>query len=54
LKSRIAAATLGLLLSAAGTSALVLVIDKGRHTGAKPGQILRGAGYEPAAARQSP
>ncbi|HEX3948914.1 MAG TPA: amidohydrolase family protein [Steroidobacteraceae bacterium] len=26
-----------------------LVVDKGRHTGAKPGNVLRGAGYEPAA-----
>jgi N-acyl-D-amino-acid deacylase len=31
-----------------------LVIDKGRHTGAKPGQVLRGAGYDSSAARQSP
>ena len=31
-----------------------VVIDKGRHTGAKPGQVLRGAGYDSAAARQSP
>jgi N-acyl-D-amino-acid deacylase len=28
-----------------------LVIDKGKHTGAKPGNVLRGAGYEPAAGR---
>ncbi len=26
-----------------------LVVDQGRHTGAKPGSVLRGAGYEPAA-----
>ncbi|HEY2780711.1 MAG TPA: amidohydrolase family protein [Steroidobacteraceae bacterium] len=26
-----------------------LVVDKGRHTGAKPGNVLRGAGYEAAA-----
>lgn len=31
-----------------------LVIDQGRHTGAKPGQVLRGAGYQSTAARQSP
>jgi len=31
-----------------------LVIDQGRHTGAKPGTVLRGAGYDSAAARQSP
>lgn len=31
-----------------------VVIDQGRHTGAKPGQILRGAGYDSTAARQSP
>jgi N-acyl-D-amino-acid deacylase len=31
-----------------------LVIDKGRHTGAKPGNVLRGAGYQPAAGRQTP
>jgi hypothetical protein len=31
-----------------------LVIDKGRHTGAKPGKVLRGAGYHSAVARQSP
>jgi N-acyl-D-aspartate/D-glutamate deacylase len=30
-----------------------LVIDQGRHTGAKPGKVLLGAGYDPAAARQS-
>jgi len=30
-----------------------LVVDKGRHTGAKPGNVLRGAGYE-AAARHAP
>lgn len=27
-----------------------LVIDRGRHTGAKPGSILRGGGYDPQAA----
>ncbi len=31
-----------------------VVIDQGRHTGAKPGQVLRGAGYDPSAARHSP
>jgi N-acyl-D-amino-acid deacylase len=31
-----------------------LVIDKGVHTGAKPGKVLRGAGYESTAAQQSP
>jgi N-acyl-D-amino-acid deacylase len=31
-----------------------LVIDKGRHTGAKPGSVLRGAGYEPTAERRHP
>jgi N-acyl-D-amino-acid deacylase len=31
-----------------------LVIDQGRHTGAKPGQVLRGAGYDSSPARQSP
>jgi N-acyl-D-amino-acid deacylase len=31
-----------------------LVIDQGRHTGAKPGSVLRGAGYETAEARKSP
>ena len=31
-----------------------VVIDQGRHTGAKPGQVLRGAGYDSTAARQSP
>jgi hypothetical protein len=31
-----------------------LVIDHGRHTGAKPGNVLRGAGYETAEARKSP
>ena len=37
-----------------------LVIDKGRHTGAKPGNVLRGAGYEqgvdlaPPAGHQTP
>ena len=31
-----------------------LVIDQGRHTGAKPGQVLRGAGYDSTAARPSP
>ena len=28
-------------------------IDQGRHTGAKPGEVLRGAGYEAAAATSS-
>jgi N-acyl-D-amino-acid deacylase len=28
-----------------------LVIDQGKHTGAKPGNVLRGAGYESAAGR---
>jgi N-acyl-D-amino-acid deacylase len=31
-----------------------LVIDQGRHTGAKPGSILRGAGYDPRAAAELP
>jgi N-acyl-D-amino-acid deacylase len=31
-----------------------LVIDKGRHTGAKPGTVLRGAGYETAARSDAP
>jgi N-acyl-D-amino-acid deacylase len=31
-----------------------LVIDQGRHTGAKPGNVLRGAGYEPATGHQAP
>src|SRR5258708_18543 len=31
-----------------------LVVDQGRHTGAKPGIVLRGAGYDDAAARGSP
>jgi N-acyl-D-amino-acid deacylase len=31
-----------------------LVIDQGRHTGAKPGQVLRGAGYEITSAHPSP
>jgi len=31
-----------------------LVIDQGRHTGAKPGKVLRGAGYDAATAPQSP
>jgi N-acyl-D-amino-acid deacylase len=31
-----------------------LVIDQGRHTGAKPGKVLRGAGYDLSAAHQSP
>jgi N-acyl-D-amino-acid deacylase len=31
-----------------------LVIDQGRHTGAKPGQVLRGAGYETTAAHPAP
>jgi len=31
-----------------------LVIDQGRHTGAKPGIVLRGAGYDAAAVRPSP
>jgi N-acyl-D-amino-acid deacylase len=31
-----------------------LVIDKGRHTGAKPGNVLRGAGYEASAERRRP
>jgi N-acyl-D-amino-acid deacylase len=31
-----------------------VVIDQGRHTGAKPGQVLRGAGYDAGAARKSP
>jgi N-acyl-D-amino-acid deacylase len=31
-----------------------LVIDQGRHTGAKPGNVLRGAGYESPEARKSP
>jgi N-acyl-D-amino-acid deacylase len=31
-----------------------LVVDKGRHTGAKPGNVLRGAGYEAAAGHASP
>jgi N-acyl-D-amino-acid deacylase len=30
-----------------------LVIDQGRHTGAKPGSILRGGGYDPGAAELS-
>ncbi len=29
-----------------------LVIDRGRHTGAKPGNVLRGAGFDAAAGRQ--
>jgi len=31
-----------------------LVIDQGRHTGAKPGSVLRGAGYESQAALEHP
>ena len=31
-----------------------LVVDKGRHTGAKPGNVLRGAGYEAAAGHAPP
>jgi N-acyl-D-amino-acid deacylase len=31
-----------------------LVIDQGRHTGAKPGNVLRGAGYEANAGRRRP
>ena len=31
-----------------------IVIDQGRHTGAKPGSILRGAGYEAPAPNGSP
>ena len=31
-----------------------LVIDHGRHTGAKPGRVLRGAGYEAVAGRGRP
>lgn len=31
-----------------------LVVDKGRHTGAKPGNVLRGAGYEAAAGHALP
>jgi N-acyl-D-amino-acid deacylase len=31
-----------------------LVIDQGRHTGAKPGDVLWGAGYENTEARKSP
>ena len=31
-----------------------LVIDKGRHTGAKPGTVLRGAGYRTAARPDAP
>jgi N-acyl-D-amino-acid deacylase len=31
-----------------------LVVDKGRHTGAKPGSVLRGAGYEAAAGHAPP
>jgi N-acyl-D-amino-acid deacylase len=31
-----------------------LVVDQGRHTGAKPGIVLRGTGYDAAAARPSP
>jgi hypothetical protein len=31
-----------------------MVIEQGRHTGAKPGQVLRGAGYDSSATRPSP
>ncbi len=31
-----------------------IVVDQGRHTGAKPGQLLRGQGYDSNAARASP
>jgi N-acyl-D-amino-acid deacylase len=31
-----------------------LVIDKGQHTGARPGNVLRGAGYEAAAGHSQP
>jgi N-acyl-D-amino-acid deacylase len=31
-----------------------LVVDQGRHTGAKPGNVLRGAGYEAAAGHAPP
>jgi N-acyl-D-amino-acid deacylase len=31
-----------------------LVIDKGRHTGAKPGKVLRGAGYDASAGHAAP
>ena len=31
-----------------------LVIDQGRHTGAKPGKVLRGAGYDAAVGRAAP
>ena len=31
-----------------------LVVDKGRHTGAKPGNVLKGAGYEAAAGHAPP
>jgi len=31
-----------------------LVIDQGRHTGAKPGNILRGAGFDPALGSPQP
>ena len=31
-----------------------LVIDSGRHTGAKPGSVLRGPGYDAAAGHVSP
>jgi N-acyl-D-amino-acid deacylase len=31
-----------------------LVVDQGRHTGAKPGNVLRGSGYEAAAGRAQP
>jgi N-acyl-D-amino-acid deacylase len=31
-----------------------LVIDQGRHTGAKPGKVLRGAGYDSDTTRRSP
>jgi N-acyl-D-aspartate/D-glutamate deacylase len=31
----------------------ILVIDKGEHTGAKPGKALKGHGYKPAAAKST-